>query len=108
MKRVVSAGLAVIVLALSAPTLAQRQREMAATARVAPAFRGSERVAVDGRVWRCQGETCTGRVPADARGQERACTRLGLQLERILAFEVAGTPLSQETLTRCNRGRQPG
>ena len=60
---------------------------------------------MDGRVWRCEGETCAGRVPAEARGQERACARLGARLERILAFDVAGTPLSDEALARCNRGR---
>jgi hypothetical protein len=105
MKQIVSAGFALMALALSAPAPAQRQPEVPATARVAPAFRGAERVAVDGRIWRCEGETCTGRVPAEARAQERACTRLGLQLDRILAFEVAGTALSEEALARCNRGR---
>jgi hypothetical protein len=105
MRRVVSIGLMAGLMALSAPAVAQRQQEVTATARVAPAFRGVERVAVDGRVWRCEGETCVARVPAEARAQERACARLGVRVDRVLAFDVAGTPLSEEALTRCNRGR---
>lgn len=105
MQRVVSAGILAGLVALSTPAFAQRQQDVAATARVAPAFRGVERVAVDGRVWRCEGETCVARIPAGTRAQERACARLGGRVDRVLAFDVAGTPLPEEALTRCNRGR---
>lgn len=98
-------ALALTLLVLAAPVAAQRQQDVTATARVAPAFRGVERVAVDGRVWRCEGETCVARIPAETRAKERACARLGSRVDRVLAFEVAGTPLAEDALTRCNQGR---
>jgi hypothetical protein len=86
-----------------APVAAARTPEALATAAVEWEYRPRPRVAVDGTLWACSGDTCTGRLVDTPAAAGRACYRLARRIGRVLRFETPSGPLSEEALARCNR-----
>ena len=58
---------------------------------------------VDGRVWRCDGVTCTARGEGRSQSAIRECARAARKLGPLAAYERGGVALDRESLDRCNR-----
>lgn len=94
-----------LLLTLPSPALPAPGDDAPAVVRISSSFPRLRRIAADGRVWLCEGDTCRGRVPTAAADQARACYGLGRRVDHILSFEAGGSALSEEALRRCNGGR---
>ena len=59
-----------------------------------------KRSVVNGVVWNCAGNTCTG--PVDGSRAATSCAKVGRQFGEIAAFATPKGDLSAEDLARCN------
>jgi hypothetical protein len=64
-----------------------------------------DRIIVDEAMWRCQGTTCSGQLVESGPSLARACRQVAHNAGPVQSFRTPAQTLSEQELSRCNRGR---
>ena len=79
---------------------------VAAEAQVEWKHDAQPRVIVEDKVWRCEGEVCTGAVVDTPLLKLRACRAIARYAGGVTSFATPSGPLGAAEIARCNGGRR--
>ena len=93
-----------LLLTLAGSSAEARRGPPTGTATLEWGYRAEDQVVVRGRLWRCDGNVCSGTLVDDSpAGQQRACRAIARRGHRVLGLETASGRLDQAALAACNR-----
>jgi hypothetical protein len=102
MKRVVFALTAACLMAGAAPQLAWADLILPAQAKLAAPVTEARKVVIDGRIWRCEADTCKAGEQGTDQPAQRECGKLAKSVGQIVSYTSGTRTIPEDQLAACN------